>query len=63
MRLGRARAYLHGRTFVSPDDIKYFAKPVLRHRLYLSEDKQLKRMNPDDAIQEIINLVPIVAQS
>lgn len=60
VHLGQARAFFHGRTFVTPDDIKFFAKPVMRHRLYLAAEKQLDGVKPDDVIQKIVDLVPIV---
>lgn len=58
--LGQARAFFHGRSFVTPDDIKFFAKPVMRHRLYLTPEKQLKGVQPDSVIQQVVDLVPIV---
>jgi MoxR-like ATPase len=60
LRLGRARAFLKGRDFVTPEDIKFFAKAALRHRLYLSEEKLLERVSADAVIEKLIDLVPIV---
>lgn len=35
LRAARARAYLEGRTFVLPDDLKALARPILAHRIFL----------------------------
>ncbi|MEZ5990324.1 MAG: AAA family ATPase [Planctomycetota bacterium] len=35
IRAARARAFLHGRTYVLPDDLKVLAQPVLAHRVFL----------------------------
>jgi MoxR-like ATPase len=35
LRAARARAYLEGRTFVLPDDLKSLARPILAHRVFL----------------------------
>jgi MoxR-like ATPase len=58
--LAQACAFMEGRTYVSPDDIKRFAKPVMRHRLYLTAEKELRGVKPDDVIKMVVNLVPIV---
>ncbi|MDZ4833984.1 MAG: MoxR family ATPase [Candidatus Melainabacteria bacterium] len=58
--LAQARAFFHGRDYVKPDDVKALAKPVLRHRLYLTQEKLLRNVKPDDVIQQIVDLVPIV---
>lgn len=62
LRLGRVRAYVKGRNHVTPDDIKFFVPAVLRHRLYLTEEKQLNNTQPDDVVKRLIALVPIVNQ-
>jgi MoxR-like ATPase len=58
--LAQARAFIQGRDHVTPDDVKFFAKPVLRHRLYLTQEKLLRGEKPDNVIQKIVDLVPIV---
>jgi MoxR-like ATPase len=37
----KARAYLHGRTYVIPDDVKAMAHKVMNHRLILSPEAEL----------------------
>lgn len=58
--LAQACAFMEGRNYVSPDDIKRFAKPVMRHRLYLTAEKELRGVKPDEAIEKVVDLVPIV---
>ena len=62
LRLGRARAYMQEREYITPDDIKFFVPAVLRHRLYLTEEKQLQGVKPDQLIQTILGAVKVVNQ-
>jgi MoxR-like ATPase len=61
MRAGQARAALHGREFILPDDIKYLTPPVLAHRLILSEEERLRGENSDHTIDELIGQIPVPA--
>jgi len=56
-RMGQAFAYLHGRDFVTPDDIKALAPPVLRHRLLLRPQARLAGRQPDAVIGELLEQV------
>ena len=47
-----------GRTFVTPDDVKPMAGPVLRHRLMLHPDAQLQGVSADDRIADIVTREP-----
>ena len=55
----KASARLSGRTFVTPDDVAWMARPVLRHRLLLSPEAELERYRPDDAIAAALASVPV----
>jgi len=46
----RAEALLAGRDFVTPDDVKSLALPVLRHRILLSPEAELEGERPDSRI-------------
>ena len=59
MRSAQALAYLRGREFVIPDDIKYLAKPVLAHRLILNEEERIKGEKPVRFLAEIIERLPV----
>ncbi|GGB10224.1 AAA family ATPase [Agarivorans gilvus] len=56
-RAARAKAWLDGRDFVSPEDIQQLAYPVLRHRLLLSYQAQAKGIAADTVIKRLIELV------
>jgi MoxR-like ATPase len=58
-RVARALAAAQGREFVTPDDIKALAHPVLDHRLVLNADASLRGVTTRDATEEILNSVPI----
>jgi MoxR-like ATPase len=55
----RARAFLEGRSFVLPEDIKALAPDVLRHRLLLSFEAEAKGLGPDEVLEKILSSVPI----
>lgn len=50
----RARAYLEQRDYVSPDDIKQVAAPVLRHRLLLTADMEIEGVPVDQVLNDIL---------
>ena len=58
-RCARAHAWLHGRDFVSPDDVQAVAADVLRHRLLLSFEAEANGVTPDSVVDELLNLVPV----
>jgi MoxR-like ATPase len=55
----KARARLADRRFVTPDDVVEAAPAVLRHRLTLSPEAELERFRPDDAVQNVLQSVPV----
>ncbi len=54
VRIAKAYAYMAGRDFVVPDDIKQSALPVLRHRVQLAPELAISGQKVDDAIANII---------
>ncbi|AZQ11006.1 MULTISPECIES: AAA family ATPase [Shewanella] len=58
-RCARARAWLDGRDFVSPEDIQAVAPNVLRHRLLLSFRAQAEGISADDVIAHILTQVAV----
>jgi MoxR-like ATPase len=58
-RTGQARAAMHGRDFVLPDDIKALAKPALGHRIILGPAARLRDLSSDQVLDEILNRVPV----
>jgi len=57
-RAARALAYLEGRDFVLPDDVKSVAYPVLRHRLRTTYEADAKGIDPDQLIDRLLATVP-----
>jgi len=53
-----AAAYLRGRNFVTPDDVRDLAADCLRHRITLSLDARLKKLGRDDFVAGLIEAVP-----
>jgi MoxR-like ATPase len=58
-RCSRIRALFEGRPFVSPEDVKAAAYPVLRHRLVLSYEAEADGLDADTVISRILALVPV----
>ncbi len=58
-RASQAYAWLGGRDFVTPDDVKAIAPDLLRHRLILSPDALLDGVTVDTVIQGLLNAVPV----
>ena len=57
VRAARAAALLDARDFVTPDDIKRHALPVLRHRVLLSPDAQLEGRRVDELLVDLLGSV------
>ncbi|HNR72982.1 MAG: ATPase [Bacteroidetes bacterium OLB12] len=55
----KAFAMLSGRDFVNPEDIKFIAAPVLRHRIVLSPEKEMEGINADEVITQIVNKIEV----
>lgn len=56
-RTAKALAWLRGRDYVLPDDIKAMAVPVLAHRVILNPEEKLQGQTAEDVIRKIINTV------
>ena len=54
----KARAVLHGRHFVSCEDIRAVAAPVLRHRIITNFNAEAEGIKPDDIITRLTELIP-----
>ncbi|GHM99928.1 magnesium chelatase [Cytophagales bacterium WSM2-2] len=55
----KSLALISGRDFVSPEDIKTVALPVLRHRIVLSPEKEMEGISADDVVQLIVNKIEV----
>jgi len=54
----KAQAFLSGRDFVIPEDVRHVVKQILRHRLLLTYQAEAEGISTDDIIQKIIDIVP-----
>jgi MoxR-like ATPase len=54
----RAWAWLSGRDYVSPDDVKALARPTLRHRVSLRPEAELEGVTADAVLEGILATVP-----
>lgn len=59
MKASKAFAALNGRDFVTPDDIKFVAYPVLNHRIILTPEREMEGVDSEDLIREIIEQVEV----
>lgn len=50
----KAHAMLHGRLFVTEEDVQAVAKPVLRHRIVTNFDAEADNLTPDDLVDRLI---------
>ncbi len=57
--VARARAVLSGRDFVTPDDVKRIAEPVLAHRLVLTPDATVSDVEKSTVISEVLETVRV----
>lgn len=55
----KAAALMAGRYFVTPQDIKEIAHPILRHRLRLSYEAEAENLTTDDIITKILDTLPV----
>ena len=58
-RCARARAWLDGRDFVSPDDIHAVIHEVMRHRVLLSYEAEADGVTVDELVDRLLDLVPV----
>ena len=53
----RAHAFLRGRTFVTPDDVKSIAPDVLRHRVLTTYEAEAEEVTSDDVVGKILSTI------
>lgn len=59
MRAARARAAIHGRAMILPDDVKAMTAPVLGHRLMIAAEARLRGRTVDQVLAEIVEQIPV----
>jgi MoxR-like ATPase len=59
LKIARANAALENRDFITPDDIKRYAVPVLGHRVILQPEYWMSRQVADDVIRDTLDKTPV----
>jgi MoxR-like ATPase len=59
VRAAKARAFLDGRGYVTPPDVKGLAPDVLRHRVILTYEADAERVTPDQVLGRILDRLPV----
>jgi MoxR-like ATPase len=59
LKTSRAWAWLSGRDFVTPDDVKALARPTLRHRISLRPEAELEGTTPDSVLETVLATVAV----
>ncbi|GAB3847597.1 AAA family ATPase [Nesterenkonia populi] len=59
LNASKAWAWLSGRDFLTPDDVKALALPALRHRVMLSAEAQMDGVDADDVLHGVLASVPV----
>jgi MoxR-like ATPase len=55
----RARAAMVGREYVTPDDVKRVAQPVLAHRVVLTPDARVDEVQKSAVVESVLDEVPV----
>jgi len=58
LRCAKARAFIHGRDMVLPDDVKELVRHVLNHRILLTPEAELDQLRVEDVIAECLAATP-----
>lgn len=59
LKAARAHAFLRGKGYVSPDDVKQVAPDILRHRLIVTFEAEAENITPAQIVAQILNKVEV----
>lgn len=59
MKMSKAFAAINGRDFVTPDDIRHVAYPVLNHRIILTPEREMEGYSTRDVINDIVSKIEV----
>jgi MoxR-like ATPase len=59
LRAAKAHAFLAGRAYVTPEDVKSMALDVLRHRIVISFEAEAEDLRPDQLIKQVLDKLPV----
>ena len=55
----KTKAFIDGRGYVIPEDVKYVAKDILRHRILLSYEAEAEEITSEDIVDQLLQEVPV----
>lgn len=55
----KAHAFMHGRGYVTPQDVKFIAPDVLRHRIVITYEAEAEQVTAENIIERILNGLPV----
>ncbi|HEX74232.1 MAG TPA: hypothetical protein G4N93_03695 [Dehalococcoidia bacterium] len=58
-KASRALAFIQGRDFVIPDDVKRLVTPAVFHRIRISAEAEMENITPEDIINKTLREVPV----
>ena len=59
LKCAKVKAAISGRDYVTPDDVKEIAMPILRHRIILEAEMEIEGTTPDDILGQLIEEVEV----
>jgi MoxR-like ATPase len=59
LRAVKAHAFLSGRGYVTPEDVKAMAPDVLRHRVVISFEAEAEDLRPDQLVKQVLDRLPV----
>ena len=59
LRAAKAHAFLAGRGYVTPEDVKTAAPDVLRHRLVISFEAEAEDLRPESLVKQVLDKLPV----
>ena len=59
LRAAKAYAVLRNKTYVTPDDVRDLALPVLRHRVQLTPEAEIEGLTPDMCLESLLKQVSV----
>ena len=55
----KSKAFIDGRGYVIPEDVKYVVKDILRHRILLSYEAEAEEITSEDIVDQLLQEVPV----
>ena len=59
LRASKAHAFLAGRGYVTPEDVKAMCPDVLRHRLVISFEAEAEDLRPEALVKQVLDRLPV----